>query len=287
LEADRHDLFEGAGLSTVAIASVAAAGIGAAGSLAAGSEQAGAAKSAAQLQYEEQQQALNFQEQEWNTQQQNEAPFLQAGKGAINTLSGLVSTPGQGLLTPWTQQFNAPTAAEAEATPGYQFELGQGEQALQNSAAANGGLLAGGNLKATTNYAEGLASTNYEQAFNNALTQYQTAYNTFQNNQTNEYNRLAGVAGTGQTAAAQLGSQGQAAAGNVGNISLTGGAQIGQDIQNEAAAGASGYVGASNALSGGLGNISSLALLQQILQQQQGGLNIPALNGDTALSPYS
>jgi hypothetical protein len=130
-------------LSTVAIGSIAAAGIGAVGSAAGASAQAGAAESAQQLQAQEAQNALNFQEQQWNTQQQNLAPFLKAGTAAENTLSSLTSTPGQGLLTPWTQQFTAPTAAEAAATPGYQFIKQQGNEALQNSAAANGGLLTG------------------------------------------------------------------------------------------------------------------------------------------------
>src|ERR1700722_7183058 len=89
------------------IGGVAAAGIGAAGSGIAGAEQAGAAKSAQRLQAEEAQQSLQFQEQEFNTEQTNQAPFLKAGTGAINTLSQLTSTLGQGLLTPAAQQFEA------------------------------------------------------------------------------------------------------------------------------------------------------------------------------------
>jgi hypothetical protein len=254
-----------------------AATIGAVGSLAgagasaaAASSQAGAAENAQQLQAQEAQNALNFQEQQWNTQQTNEAPFLKAGQNAVGELSSLTNTPGQGLLTPWTQKFEAPTAQQAEQTPGYQFTLGQGEQALQNSAAASGGLLAGGAAKGFTNYAEGLASNTYQQSFQNALTQYQTAYNTFQNNQTNTFNRLATMSGVGQTSAAQLGQQGQAAASNVGNINLTSGAQQGQDIQNAGAANASGYIGASNALTGGLNNLQGQLTLQQLLAGQSG-----------------
>src|ERR1039458_2036342 len=60
--------------------------------------QAGAAEQAQQLQATEAQNALNFQKQEFSTQQQNEAPWLTAGTGAVGQLSGLTSTPGQGLL---------------------------------------------------------------------------------------------------------------------------------------------------------------------------------------------
>jgi hypothetical protein len=258
-------------MSTVAIGSIAAAAIGGGASLAAGSEQAGAAESAQKLQAQEAQNALNFQEQEFNTEQSNLAPFLKGGTEAEGELSSLTSTPGQGLLTPWTGQFTAPTAAEAEQTPGYQFTLQQGENALQDSAAASGGLLTSGTAKGFEGYAAGLASNTYQQTYNNALTQYQTAYNTFQNNQTNEFNRLAGVAGAGQTAATNLAQLGQSAANTVGNIDLTTGAQQGQDIMNAGAATASGYVGGANALSGGLSNVAGALTLQQILAGQSAG----------------
>lgn len=263
-------------MSTVAIGSIIAAGVGAAGSVAAGSEQAGAAKSAAQLQAQEAANSLAFQKQEFSTEQANEAPFLAAGTGAVNELSSQLSTPGQGLLTPWTQQFEAPTAQQAQQTPGYQFTLQQGEQALQNSAAASGGLLTGGTAKGITNYAEGLADTTYQQTFQNSLTAYQQAYNTFQNNQTNTYNRLAGVAGAGQTAATTLGQQGQQAASNVSNINLTTGQLQGQDLQNAAAATASGYAGAANALGSGISSIGQLLTLQQLLGGSGGGSSLLA-----------
>ena len=240
--------------TALAIGLGTSAAVGTAGSLLSGSEQAGAAESAAQLQYQEQQNALNFQEQEWNQTQANEKPWLQAGQTALGTLSGLLSTPGQGLLTP----FQAPTAAQAAAYPGEQFQLQQGEQAIQRSAAAQGGLLSGGTAKSLNNYAQNVAQGDYQNVYNNA-------FNTFQSNQTNQFNRLAALAGYGQQTAQTLGSQGQSAASNVGNIFLTGGAQQGQDIQNAAAATASGYTGAANALSGAGSNLSQLALLQQIL----------------------
>ena len=219
----------------LAVGGIASAAIGAGGAIAAGSEQSGAAKSAAQLQQEEQQASLDFQKQQWQTTQANEAPFLKAGTQAENTLSGLTSTPGEGLLTPWTGTFQAPTAAAAQATPGYQFALNQGEQSLQNSAAANGGLLTGGTAKGIDQFSQGLADSTYQQTYQNALQQYQTAYNTFQNNQSNTFNRLATQAGVGQTTATNLGQQGGQASQTVANINSTAGQQIGQNINNAGA----------------------------------------------------
>src|ERR1700721_2523634 len=103
--------------TALAIGGVAAAGIGAGGSILAGSEQAGAANNAASLQAQDAQNALNFQEQEFNTKQGEQKPFLKGGTKAVNSLSALPSTPGKGLLTPYSQTFQAPTAAQAAATP--------------------------------------------------------------------------------------------------------------------------------------------------------------------------
>jgi hypothetical protein len=246
----------------------AAIGIGSAiggiGSIISGNTQAGAAKSAAQLQAQEAANSLAFQKQEFGTQQANEAPFLQAGQGAVGELSGLTNTPGQGLLTPWTGQFQAPSAQQAAATPGYQFQLQQGEQALQNSAAAQGGLLSGGTATALDQYSQGLASTDYQQVYNNALQQYQQSYNQFENNQANEYNRLAGLAGTGQVSAGQLGQEGAQAAGNVAGINASAGQQIGGNINLAGAATASGYAGLTNSLGAGSNSIGQLALLQAL-----------------------
>ena len=67
------------------------------------------------------------------------------------------------------------------------------------------------------------------------------------------------------TTAFNLGQQGQAASNNVGNIYMTSGAQQGQDLNNAAAATASGYVGAANAF-GGLGSsLSQYELLKSLM----------------------
>ena len=61
--------------------------------------------------------------------------------------------------------FQAPTLQQAENTPGYQFALQQGQNALQASAAANGSLLTGGTLNALDSYSQGLADTNYNNIY--------------------------------------------------------------------------------------------------------------------------
>lgn len=186
------------------------------------------------------------------------------------------------LMQGFNQQFQAPTAATEQNDPGYQFRLNQGMQALQNSAAARGGLLSGNTGQALEDFAQNDASNEYGNVYNRALGQYQQNYNIYNQNQANQFNRLAALSGVGQTAAGQLNSAGasanqaaQQAAGNVGNISMTAGQQIGQQMNNAGAATASGYVGQANALGGALqgatGSLGNSLLLSQLLGSSGGG----------------
>jgi hypothetical protein len=113
--------------------------------------------------------------------------------------------------------------------PGYAFQLQQGNQALQNSAAAGSGALSGAALKDLIGYNQQFAGSAYNDAFN----RYQTQ-------QGNIYSRLMGVSQLGQNSASGVGTQGVALAGNAG-----------QAISNAGAAYGAGIVGAGNSLSQG------------------------------------
>lgn len=187
---------------------------------------------------------------------QNFQPYLSTGSTAAKSLGSLLGTPGQGLLTPWTGKFTAPTAAQAEATPGYQFQLQQGENAMQNSAAAGGGLLSGRTLASLNNYAQGTASENYQNVFNNALTQYQSGYNTFLNNQNNTYSRLMGASGQGLQAAGGAGSLISGIGGDIASLYGAQGAARAGGTLGQANAYGSIFPGIANAVNGY--NLSSL-----------------------------
>ena len=287
-------------LATAAIiggtASLASAGVSAYGANKAANTQADAAKSAQQLEYEQEQQALGFQEGQYGQTQANEAPFLQSGlagqanldyllgitppttqgatAGQAGAFTGTGGTTGTSATSGTTNlgsmvnpslgafgslmqaypggQFKAPTAQEALASPGEQAQLQLGEQAQQQSAAAQGNLLTGGEQQGLNSYAQNLASTNYQNTYNNAYNTYASNYNQYQQQQANTYNRLASLAGMGQTTANTLGTLGQNAANNVGNISMQGAQQQAQQINNAGAANASGIVGMSNAIGSGI-----------------------------------
>lgn len=225
---------------------LATAGIGAVGSLFGGLFGSRQASQASHQYIDALKQAQGFLGDQEKQGLQNYSPYLQTGGAASTTLGSLLGTPGQGLLTPWTQQFTAPTEAEAEQTPGYQFQLKAGQDAMQNSAAGRGSLLTGRTLADLNNYAQGTASTNYQNTFNNALTQYQSAYNTFNNNQNNTYNRLLGVS-----------QQGLSAAGGAGNLIQGIGGDIASLYGQEGAARAAGTLGSANAINGMIPGLTS------------------------------
>lgn len=196
-----------------------AAGIGAAGSIAgstiAGSEQAGATKQAANTEAQAQANSLAFQQQEYNNTLANEQPYLAAGNTAVSALQSGIA---DGSLTqPWTTPFSF-TSVNLQNDPAYQFDLNQGEQAVQRSAAAQGGLVSGGAMRDLNDYAQGYASNQFQLSYSNALAAYQQAYQIFSNNQSNTFNRLSSVAGLGQNAATQTATSGSAAAGTVANV---------------------------------------------------------------------
>lgn len=251
------------------------------GSLFSANKQAEAAQAALGEQKREADAALGFQKQVYSDQQANAAPWLRAGTQGINDLSSLLDPKNpNGLLTQWSGNFQAPTADQARQTPGYQFAQQEGQNAVQRSAAAKGDLLTGGTLKDLTNYSQGLADTNYQQTYNNALTQYQLGYNQFQQGQSNTFNRLAALSGIGQTATGQLNQASQSAANNVANIDLSTGAQQAQSLNNIGAAQASGYAGVANAGNSTLNNLSQYSLIQQLLGGGGGGGSVPYGNLD-------
>lgn len=199
----------------------------------------------------------------------NGSVSLPGVSGVTGTASTNLGTFGSLMSQYPGGQFTAPTAAQAAATPGYQFASTQGENAINAGAAANGSLLTGGTLNAEQQYGQGLANTNYNNVYNQALQSYNTNYNTWSNNQANQFNRLATLAGAGQTSAQQLGNAGITSAGQVASTLNSTGQQVGQNINNAAAATASGYIAQGSdwgqGVSGAAKSLSQLAYMGQLM----------------------
>ncbi|MGH9452353.1 MAG: hypothetical protein ACRD2O_00105 [Terriglobia bacterium] len=234
------------------------------------------------------QQAENQQQQTTAGITENLSPFVAGGQQGMQSLQSLLA-PGGALTQNYTSTagpFTAPTAAQAEQTPGYQFQLQQGLDALQNSSAARGGLLSTGTAKNLEQYAQGLASTNYQNAYNNSLGAYSTNFNVYNTSQNNLYNRLQGLTSTGLSAAGSLGSLQQAGANSLSNIYMNSAQQVGQDITGIGQAQAAGTVGGANALNSGItagaNTLAQAITLQQLLgAQNASNTGGPAIDSGT------
>ncbi len=283
---------------SIGTAALIGGAVAAGGSIAASKIQSNATKDASATQQTEANQALDFQKQQYADQQANQAPYLTAGKTALEQLSSLTGPNG---LTAYGKTFDpgtfnggpafkAPTGADFMNDPGYQFRLAEGQKALERSAAAKGTATGGAALKAATRYGQDYASNEYGNVYNRALQGFQTNfgdalsayqtnantgadafktnYNVFSQDQGNQFNRLAAIAGLGQTATGQIGQTGTATAGNIGSIYSNLGNNLANLQTQGGNAAASGVVGAVNGLQSGLGAYQNYQLLQQILKAQ-------------------
>ena len=206
----------------------------------AGREQADAAERAAQIQADASRYAANLQQQQYQENVQRQQPFYDAGRTALNQ------------LIPLATNYKDFGMEQFQADPGYAFRLSEGQKALDRSAAARGGLISGGALKAATRFGQDMGSQEYTNAFN----RYQTE-------RAARLNPLQSLTGMGQTTAAGLGAAGQNMASNVGNYGMQGAAATGEGYLGSANARASGYMGMSNAAQSGLGTYLDYTQSQQ------------------------
>jgi len=174
-------------------------------------------------------QAADIQKSQFEQTREDQAPYRAAG---YNALAEMQRTAGN---VPGAFKFGNEAMYQ---DPGYAFRLSEGQKALDRSAAARGGLISGGALKAATRYGQDMGSQEYGNAYNRAL----TSYNTGVASENQLYNRQAALSGIGQTSTNLVGQAGQNYANNAGNLMTSG-----------AAANAAGQVGMANAFTGGLG----------------------------------
>ena len=142
-------------------------------------------------------------------------------------MQGLLGTGGQ-----------APNPTAFTSSPGYQFMMGQGGQAIANQASATGGVNSGNTLKALTNYGQGLANQTYQQYLGN----------------------VQNLAGMGQNAAAQTGAFGAATANQVGANTIGAGNAL-----------AAGQIGGYNALGNAIGGVGNAGINYLLMSQLYGG----------------
>lgn len=160
------------------------------------------AQKAADTQSQAADKAAQTQLQMYQQTQQQLAPWSSTGSAAMSQLASLFGFgPGGGASGTGAPDPAAMTSA-LEQTPGYQFQLGQGVQALDRSAASRGLLLSGAQLKDTQAYGQNLAMTNAWQPYVSVL---------------------QSASQLGENAAAGVGAQGTQAAAGAAQSQLVGG----------------------------------------------------------------
>lgn len=207
-------------MSFVAVAVAGAAVVGAGVSIYSANKAAGAAKAAANS-------SIGEQQREYDQARSDNTPFRTSGVSALNQIAklyGLDYTDGDGNTVKGSGKADF---SGFTTSPDYNFSLGQGQDAINRSAAARGGLLSGAAVKAGETYASGLASEN----FNNYV------------------NHLSGVAGTGQAATnattaagTNMANQNSAAITGAGNARASAYMDNGQTVGNTVNSLASNYL---------------------------------------------
>ncbi len=154
-------------------------------------------------------------------------PYTAAGSKAVGTLAGYLDPNGE-----FNQKFQF-----SQDDPGYQFRLQEGQKALERSAAAKGAVRGGGVLRALSRYGQGMASQ-----------EYQNAFDRFQADRAQRYGMLSDLAKTGQVSAGQAIGAGNAYGAGVSNNNMAG-AEYSGNVGNRAAevAGGMGMTGANQA----------------------------------------
>lgn len=177
-------------------------------------------------------------------------PYVSQGQTALNSLQGLISGPNSPLVTPFSF-----TQADLQNSPGYQFTLQQGQQAIQRAAAAQGGLFSSGTLKSLAGYTTGTADQYFNSAYNQAL----GTYNTNTNTALQKISSLQNLANLGYGATgAQAGLAGQQAANSLqgaefgSQLGLEGAQAEGGALSAQGNAAAAGTIGSTNALTQGI-----------------------------------
>ena len=233
-------------MSAVATAIVGGAVIGGYGASRAADTQAAAARDAASVQAQSAREAQALQKQMFDIQREGQEPFRQAGITGQNRLMEYLGLGGNAGAAGYGRYGRDFGMSDFQADPGYAFRLGEGQKALERSAAARGGLISGGALKAATRYGGDMAS----QEFNNA-------YNRYQTNRTNQLQPLGNLMASGMSAASNQG----AAAGNYGsagaNLITGAGNAMAGGITGAGNAQAAGQLGMANTFAGALGTAAT------------------------------
>lgn len=195
-----------------------------------------------------------------DTINQNLAPYRAAGENALRIQNHNISqgfqydaAPGMSVVD-GQFQYQTPTMEEFQEQPGYQFQLEQGQRAIDGSAAAQGNLFSGATLKAQQQFGQGLADQSYQSFLDDYRTQQANVANDYRAQEANYNSLVNNAAASGQNAAAQANNAATNAQQFTSNALANSGSAIAQGAYNVGNASAAGTIGVANALNTGISN---------------------------------
>lgn len=251
---------------------IAAALIGGGAALLGGAMASSGARGAAQTQADAANRSADLQRQTYQEQTALNAPWREAGLTGQNRLMELMGLGGNAGAAGYGKYAKDFGMADYQADPGYAFRLSEGLKGLDRSAAARGGLISGGALKAATQYGQDMGSQ-----------EYQNAFNRYQTNRTNQLQPLGNLMASGQAATNQQAAQ-------AGNYATNAGNAINQAGQSMAA----GQLGVGNTMSNALnagasayGNQQNFSSMMNMLGNQGGGVNMSGFQTPTSTNYLS
>lgn len=115
----------------------------------------------------------------WDWVEQGDPGPDGTGGSLTDPFGGQFAAPKPGQL-PDMPQFHMPTLEDMLTDPGYKFRLGQGTQAMEQSAAARGTLNTGGTLRDLVDYGQSAASQEFGNVWNRNLDAYDRSYRGWQ-----------------------------------------------------------------------------------------------------------
>lgn len=159
-------------------------------------------------------------------------PWREAGENALKRLQLMVS--------------KGPGKYSHQDSPSYQFEMGEGENAINRNMAARGLSNSGAALKSLQGYSQGLANKDYWTGYQNHMNRYYQSLTPYQS-----------LAGIGMTTIGNQQNAIQGYANNAGNLMTQTGSNVAQNAIGAGNAGASGYINQANAFTGGMNSMTN------------------------------
>lgn len=242
---------------------VGAMAASAAANIASSAMSANASRDAAAAAAAQEQKALDQQKEIWQTTQNNEKPYLEAGEQGLGNYVKLANESTKPVYNYQIPDFQFDTYSD----PGAEYRMAQAAKAINNSSISKG-LVGGGAIKALASKQQEMAGNAYSDAWNrylqNTNNKYKQANDTYardldwQNQQLGRQKEIM--------------NQGASVASGLGQIGATTGKDMATTYGNIGSSNASGIIGGQNAINQGITGATN-GLIKGIGYLQQGQTN--------------